>query len=146
MSGRAVPALVVASVVVYAWQVIVWLRADEDEWWYTIAAPLLAAGTVAAVALVSVTLVRRIGGARTSASSSSAPGAVIAVLIGLVVATPVEMSWSDGCNQHEARVPAGLSTVVVLGKPETMAYAGTKTLMQCVDGSAIEFAPPGLDE
>lgn len=57
----------------------------------------------------------------------------IAFTIGFQAATPVEVGWHDGCNEHSGEVPAIAVPHVKLAQPEAgfVAYLDTSTSMGC---------------
>lgn len=123
-------ALASASGVVFLWGVWDWLRTDQDEWWFVTCAPLFFAVGVASLVLGATALVRKTW--RPQPAVSRVPLLLVAAAAGVVVAAPVELRWDDGCNDHEARVPAGLSAFVLILKPANgVPYIDSSTLILC---------------
>jgi hypothetical protein len=62
------------------------------------------------------------------------PGAaslMVAATAGLLAATPVDVSWDDGCNAHGGRAPIAVAPLIEQRKPESapLAYEDVSTLM-----------------
>lgn len=58
---------------------------------------------------------------------------VISGAVALTACAPVQTSWSDGCNDHEAQVPLVIAPVALLATPThlPLAYESVSTLRAC---------------
>lgn len=114
---------------------VIWLAGvvpmsrEESAGWWTLAlvwvvavVPVLCAGGVLAIVLAL----------HGSAAHSRAVVAA-ALACGMVAATPVNVSWNDGCNDHGGRVALVALPYVQVAAPAELRvpYTDTQTLMFC---------------
>jgi hypothetical protein len=60
---------------------------------------------------------------------------MIAATVGLLAATPVDVAWDDGCNDHGGRAAVVVAPVIEHRRPAaaSLAYEDESTLVACVN-------------
>lgn len=108
--------------------VVPMLREESDGWW-----TLLLVWGVALVAALCAGASLAIALAVNRAAARSRVAVATAIACGLLVATPVNLSWNDGCNEHGGRVALVASPYVLLATPADVGvpYTDSQTLMLC---------------
>jgi hypothetical protein len=107
--------------------IAVWPMLSDLDWF----APLLL--VVAAVVAVAVALVFLLVATIVRRRRPSAMLLALALAAGLQAATPFEVEWDDGCNEHSSDVAAIAIPYVLLAEPELSyaPYADGSTDIDC---------------
>ena len=95
------------------------------------AAQLVFGAQIIAVSVVTAVLSLA---ALTRRRSLSMGAVAVAITVAAVAATPIPVTWDDGCNGHWGTTYAATAPYVLFTEPEDtrLSFGGVMTLMECI--------------